>query len=105
MVTGDFRIAPDSYMTSSAPWWLSGDVDSGLGIDLQRNFRPNHYRVHLSGPDGPIVIVSLLVFLAFYGSLAGLPWIHWSNRFSVRTLLIAMTLVAVVLGSVYAARK
>jgi hypothetical protein len=26
------------------------------------------------------------------------PWIHWSSRFSIRTLLIATTLVAVVLG-------
>ena len=27
-----------------------------------------------------------------------IPWIRWSNRFSLRTLLIATTLVAVVLG-------
>ena len=34
---------------------------------------------------------------------AGLPWVHW--RFSLRTLLIATTLVAVVLGLVvYATR-
>jgi hypothetical protein len=37
--------------------------------------------------------------------LAGLPWLRWSRRFSLRTLLIAMTLVAVVLGLVcYAVR-
>jgi hypothetical protein len=36
--------------------------------------------------------------------LAALPWIHWSNRFSLRTLLIATTLVAILLGLiVYAA--
>jgi hypothetical protein len=34
------------------------------------------------------------------------PWIHWSKRFGLRTLLIATTLVAVLLGLVvYAARK
>jgi hypothetical protein len=34
------------------------------------------------------------------------PWIHWSKRFSLRTLLIATTLVAVVLGLiVYGIRK
>jgi hypothetical protein len=30
--------------------------------------------------------------------LAAAPWIRWSKRFSLRTLLIATTLVAVVLG-------
>jgi hypothetical protein len=29
-----------------------------------------------------------------------IPWIHWSKRFSLRTLLIAITAVAVVLGLV-----
>jgi hypothetical protein len=33
------------------------------------------------------------------------PWIQWSKRFSLRTLLIAMTLVAVVLGLVVWAMK
>jgi hypothetical protein len=31
-------------------------------------------------------------------ALAAVPWIRWSKRFSLRTLLIATTLVAVVLG-------
>jgi hypothetical protein len=31
-------------------------------------------------------------------SLAAIPWIRWSKRFSLRTLLIATTLVAVVPG-------
>ena len=30
--------------------------------------------------------------------LSVVPWLHWPNRFSLRTLLIATTLVAVVLG-------
>jgi hypothetical protein len=41
----------------------------------------------------------------WFGSLviafiATMPWIHWSRKFSLRTLLIATTLVAVVLGLV-----
>jgi hypothetical protein len=37
-------------------------------------------------------------------AVAGLPWLRW--RFSLRTLLIVTTLVAVVLGlAVYAGRK
>ena len=31
-------------------------------------------------------------------SMAAIPWIHWSRRFSLRTLLIGMSLVAVALG-------
>jgi hypothetical protein len=46
----------------------------------------------------------LLPIMLFAG-LAVSPWIHWSRHFSLRTLLIATTLVAVVLGLiVYAAR-
>jgi hypothetical protein len=40
----------------------------------------------------PHWIVALLFAIA-----AVAPWIHWSRRFSLRTLLIATTLVAVVL--------
>jgi hypothetical protein len=38
------------------------------------------------------------VFVA--GAFAVVPWIHWTKRFSLRTLLIATTLIAVVLGLV-----
>jgi len=38
-------------------------------------------------------------FLAlFVATIGAMPWIGWSNKYSLRTLLIAMTLVAVVLG-------
>jgi hypothetical protein len=37
--------------------------------------------------------------------MSAVPWIRWSNRFSLRTLLIVTMLVAVVLGlAVWAAR-
>jgi len=35
---------------------------------------------------------------AVFGILGTLPWLPWSPQFSLRTLLIATTLVAVVLG-------
>lgn len=38
--------------------------------------------------------------LLIFGSLAGLPWIRCQFRYSLRTLLIVTTLVAVVLGCV-----
>jgi hypothetical protein len=36
------------------------------------------------------------------GVLAATPWIRWIHRFSLRTLLIATTLVAVGLGLIVA---
>jgi hypothetical protein len=38
-------------------------------------------------------------------TLAVMPWIRWTNRFSLRTLLIATTLVAVMLGWIVWAAK
>ena len=44
--------------------------------------------------------------VAVFGILGTLPWLPWSPRFTLRTLLIATTLVAVVLGAiVYATRQ
>jgi hypothetical protein len=52
---------------------------------------------------GPLVPIWFLVVLT--SALATLPWIQWTSRFTLRTLLIATTLVAVVLGLVvYASR-
>jgi len=41
-------------------------------------------------PDWFLVLTSL--------GLAAMPWLRWARRFSLRTLLIATTLVAVILG-------
>ena len=43
-----------------------------------------------------IVIISYAYPVVFFGTLTFAPWLRW--RFSLRTLLIATTLVAVVLG-------
>jgi hypothetical protein len=51
---------------------------------------------------GPLVPIWFLALLT--GAFTTLPWIQWKLRFGLRTLLIGMTLVAVVLGLVvYAA--
>ena len=39
-----------------------------------------------------------VIVISMFAALAAVPWIRWSRRFSLRTLLIATTLVAVVLG-------
>jgi hypothetical protein len=40
-----------------------------------------------------------MLLIALTGAL---PWFRWSNRFSLRTLLIGMTVVAVALGLIFA---
>ena len=47
-----------------------------------------------------------LVFrVGIIATLAAAPWLSWSRQFSLRTLLIATTLVAVGLGMVVWALK
>jgi hypothetical protein len=47
---------------------------------------------------GPLVIVPDWFFIGVAAALSAAPWVRWSNQFSLRTLLITITLVAVVLG-------
>jgi hypothetical protein len=85
---------------------MSGAIDGGLGKELQRNFEPNPYHVFLSGPDGRTFTIPIWVLFGLSGTVATVPWLGWSTRFSLRTLLIATTLVAVVLAlGVYVARQ
>jgi hypothetical protein len=55
---------------------------------------------NISYDGGSTLPVAALVFLT--GTVAASPWLCW--RFSLRTLLLAMTFVAVVLGLVAAMR-
>jgi hypothetical protein len=60
---------------------------------------------HELSPINPLFTIPYWSFVLVSGALAVAPWIRWSNRFSLRTLLIATTLVAVALAAiVYAAR-
>ncbi len=49
---------------------------------------------------GWLVSVPYWLSMSFIATLAALPWMPWSWRFSLRTLLIATTLVAAVLGTI-----
>jgi hypothetical protein len=52
-------------------------------------------------PNGGIaVLVPQWFLISLAAILAATPWGHWRWRFSLRTLLIATTLIAVVLGMV-----
>jgi ABC-type spermidine/putrescine transport system permease subunit II len=48
--------------------------------------------------------VSSLFAVLLLGTLAGLPWVQWSRRFSLRELLIIMALIALVLGLIVGPR-
>lgn len=49
-------------------------------------------------PDSTLVFFPHWVPILITASLAVVPWIKWSRRFRLRTLLIAVTLIAVLLG-------
>ncbi len=48
--------------------------------------------------SGTLYLMPMYVFVVSFSICAISPWIGWSKRFSLRTLLIVTTLVAVVLG-------
>jgi hypothetical protein len=52
------------------------------------------------GPYGHHVVFPHWAPMLMTVALATVPWVHWSRRFSLRTLLIATTLVAVGMGTV-----
>ena len=72
-------------------WILSVDI-KGLGISPRYNVVPY---------GNPVALPYCLLVLAM-PAFGVIPWIRWSNRFSLRTLLIATTLIAVVLGLIVA---
>jgi hypothetical protein len=55
---------------------------------------------HINYSHSPIVVAPYWFWLLIPATLAAIPWLLRSNRFSLRTLLIATTLVAFVLGLV-----
>jgi len=46
--------------------------------------------IYLRGPYALAIAAAII--------LSALPWVHWKARFSLRTLLIAMTAVALLMG-------
>jgi len=51
---------------------------------------------------GSGVMIPDWILILMMGTIAAAPWIRWRWKFSLRTLLIATTLIAVVLGLVVA---
>lgn len=77
-------------------WQYGGFVRSTNGI---------YYEESLFD-EGVILRVPHWFLVLLSATLAAVPWVPWSKRFRLRTLLIGTTLMAVVLGMVvYAARS
>jgi|1186.fasta_scaffold479414_1 hypothetical protein len=84
---------------------LSFDVNSELNNNTEAHDRDlseisNKLGFGFFQEPSPCVIVPHRFAAFIAATLAAMPWIRWSKRFSTRTLLIATTLVAVVLGSI-----
>ena len=66
-------------------------------LDLQ-NLNPPYRFGTFAIETAPPSVAPFWLTIILFAALAAAPWIPWSRRFSLRTLLIAMTLVAVGLG-------
>jgi hypothetical protein len=71
----------------------------GLYVDWPRPFS-TAYGIRWTFFRGFGLVIPCWMPVVFIGALASVPWIPWSCRFSLRTLLIATTLIAVALGLV-----
>jgi hypothetical protein len=79
----------ESFLPPEAHGWRYAEYGPNLGRHVKR------FTFEWSAPE--VMIRAPAWFLALFpATLATLPWIKW--RFTLRTLLVATTLVAVVLG-------
>jgi hypothetical protein len=86
--------------------WKHVAGDAETMVELAPSWSMSVTAFNFEWSEERFVVLPHWFLIAFLAVLAVVPWIHWSNRFSLRTLLIATTLVAVVLGlAVYVARK
>jgi hypothetical protein len=66
-----------------------------------READPETFNVQwMPAPDKPWVVIPHWLPVVLCSTLAAAPWIQRFRRFSLRTLLIAMTLAAVILGTI-----
>jgi hypothetical protein len=111
--------APSNFWSSLRTWELTNEVVNERTFLWPVDWTPDYRRLNISFyhfkdtrtsiPTSAIPIWFLIVphyyLVALALLIAGIAWLPWSKRFSIRTLLIATTLVAVVLGLVgYAVR-
>ena len=87
----------------SARWEVSSTLPEHAGttgndgVMPEGDFARSFMFVNL--PSARAVVLPYWFLVAITLSLAAAPWIRWSKRFSLRTLLIATTLIAVLLAT------
>jgi hypothetical protein len=87
-------IGPGQYPWSidlGADYWLAPN-DSRLRFSSPADFLSGAATSNISMPHWFVIVIAT--------SLAMVPWLRW--RFSLRTLLIAMTVIAALLGTIIA---
>jgi hypothetical protein len=80
---------PETWGSGPADEWLSNLDDEDLPWSAARKFRTL---------EGQGIMMPYWFPVLISGTLVVIPWLPWSKRFGLRTLLIITTLVAVVLG-------
>ena len=109
-ICGDVIIKAGPTARDEEGGWAaeSSELNDYLRIALQSHIRANTsagFGILDERPISWIVFLPIWSLMVLAASIGLAPWIRWSKRFSLRTLLIATTLVAVVLGLiVWAAR-
>jgi hypothetical protein len=93
----------------NGPWGISSqtlDEWSSRRESLQMFMRSMYQKKNAPSPVATFATLPHWFPVLLSAVFAAVPWIRWSTRFTLRTLLIATTLVAMVLGLVvWAANK
>jgi hypothetical protein len=80
--------------------WTHVAGDAETMVELAPSWSMSVTAFHFEWSEERFVVFPHWFLIAFIAILSGLPWIRRSNRFTLRTLLIAITAIAVVLGLV-----
>jgi hypothetical protein len=94
MVIVKGNLAPWRVQSFPANEPIQIDYKRALGF-IQYQAAANQFRLRL--PYSSLVLLCV--------ACAALPWIHWSKQFSLRTVLIVITLLAFSLGLVIATSR
>jgi hypothetical protein len=97
-----------SISHSQFPRWHEWRRYSFALVDLQTHEIPSGIRSAKFGfalnKDRHRLVMPYWFLILLTATFTAAPWIHWSKRFSLRTLLIATTVVALALGIIVVLR-
>jgi hypothetical protein len=93
--------------SSEVPTWTNFHQSTDEWWGASKRLRPYSSKVWgLFSNEVGYVTIPFWFLVLLFATFAAIPWFPWCRRFSLRTLLIMMTLVAVALGvAMYYANK